>query len=77
MPQPVWLSGLGVIPQSERSPVRFLARAQAWVLGQVSGLGAHERQPINVSLSHRYFFPSLSPSLPHTLKINIFLRKQE
>ena len=26
---PVWLSGLGVVPQRERSPVQFLIRAHA------------------------------------------------
>ena len=55
---------LGVFLQSERSPVWFLVRAHAWVVGQVPGWGACERQAINVSLSHRCFSPSLSPSLP-------------
>ena len=31
---------------------------------------AYERQLINVSLSHRCFSPSLSPSLPLSLEIN-------
>ena len=33
-------------------------------------LGVCERQPIDVSLSHSCFSPSLSPSLPLSLKIN-------
>ena len=32
--------------------------------------GARERQLIDVSLTHRYFSPSLSPFLPLSVKIN-------
>ena len=66
LPWPAWFSGLGVIPQSKRSPVQFLVRAHAWVAGSVPW----KRQPINVSLSHQCFSPSLSPSLTLSLKIN-------
>ena len=33
------LSGLGIIPQRERSPVQFPVRAHAWVAGLVPGQG--------------------------------------
>ena len=50
--------------------VRFPARARAWVVGQAPLLGVCKRQPTDVSLKHRCFSPSLSPSLPLSLKIN-------
>ena len=71
----VWLGREGVIPPSNKSPVQFLVRAWAWVLGSVPSWGAYERQPINVSLSLRFFSPLLSPSLP-TLKINNILKQE-
>ena len=37
VPWLVWLSGLGIIPQAERSPVWFLVRAHAWVVHQDPG----------------------------------------
>ena len=41
-------------------------------------LEACKRQPINVSLAHIYFSPSLSPSFPLSLKINkIFKEKMK
>ena len=55
-PWPVWLSWLGVFPQSERSSVWFPVRAHAWVVGSVSGRGTYKRQLINVSLSHQCFW---------------------
>ena len=30
----MWLSGLGIVPQTKRSPVQFQVRAHAWVEGQ-------------------------------------------
>ena len=51
---------LGIILQSQRSRVRFLVTAQAWVAGSDPSQGTHERQPINVSLP--LFLPPL-PSL--------------
>ena len=57
----VWLS-LCVIPQSQRSPVRFPGRAHAtWVVGSVPCLSRCEGWPIDVSLSHQCFAPSLLP----------------
>ena len=50
MPWLVWLSGLGVVLQTERSRVRFPVRAHAWVAGSVPDWGAYERQPVDVSL---------------------------
>ena len=63
----VWLSWLGVILPSKRLPVQFSVRAHAWVAGSVLAQCAGERQPINVSLSHRCFSPSISPYLPLSL----------
>ena len=40
-------------------------------------MGACERQPVNVSLAHRCFFPSPSPSLPLSLKISKIFRKKK
>ena len=37
--------------------------------------GTYKRQPIHVSLSHRCFSPSFSPSLPLSLKINKIFKK--
>ena len=69
-PWPVWLSGLGIIPQSKRPPVRFPVRAHAWVAGLEPGRDICERQPSAVSLPHRCFSPSLS--LPSPLSKNEF-----
>ena len=65
----VCLSGLSTGLQVKKTLARFPIRAHAWVAGQAPGWGAHERQPIDVSLTHQCFFPSLSPSLL-SLKIN-------
>ena len=35
LPWLVWLSGLGIIPQTTKSPVRFLVRAYEWVVGLI------------------------------------------
>ena len=59
----VWLSESDVILQTERSLVRFLVRAHAWVEGQVPLWGLARG-------NHTLMFPSLSPSLPLLLKIN-------
>ena len=56
LPWLVWLSGSGIILQTERLPVGFLVRAHAWVVGQVPGWG-HER-------GNQLMFLSLSFSLP-------------
>ena len=69
LPWPVWLGGLGVVPQSKMSPVRFSVRAHVCLVVSVPSWGTYERQLIDVSLSHRYFSPSLSPSHPLSLKI--------
>ena len=45
------------------------------VIGLVPSWGTCERQLIDISLFHRRFFPSLSPSLPLSLKINKSLKK--
>ena len=65
-----WLSCFGVVLQTKTSPVQFPVRAHAWVAGSVPGWGTCKRQLISVSLIHRCFSPSLSPSLLISLKIN-------
>ena len=67
------LRELGVVLQSERSPVRIPVRAQAWAAASVPGWGVRERQPVEV-LTHGCFAPSLSPSL--SLSENHILNKQ-
>ena len=54
---------VGIVPQSERSPVRFPVRAHAWVVGLVPG------QAMGESVDP-CFSPTLSPSLSHSLRIN-------
>ena len=70
---------VGHHPQGEGSPVWFPVRAHAWVSGLVPGCGVvrvhNERQAIDVSLSRGCFSPSLSPSLPLSLKINKIFKK--
>ena len=63
LPCPVWLSGLGVVPRAERSPVRPQATARAGVLSPVPGQGEHERPPVAVPLLLGCFSPSPSSSL--------------
>ena len=62
-PSLMWINWLGIIPQSEGSPVRFLVRAHVWVTGLDPVLGVCERQLINVSL-----LLFLSPFTPHKKK---------
>ena len=52
----MWLSWLGIIPQTERLSVRFLVRANAWVVGLVPIWGAYGRQLIDASVP--LFLPS-------------------
>ena len=68
-PWPLWLSWLGVVLQSEVSPLQFLMRAHAWFAGLDPSQGVYKRQPINASLSDWCFSPS-SPTCPLSLKIN-------
>ena len=59
----MWLSGVGTVPQTEKSPVQFLVRADAWVVvwSPVGGMG-EATDPS--SLSHRCFSPSFSFPFP-------------
>ena len=62
----MWPSGLSIIPQTKRSLVQFPVRAHAWVAGQI-------RSPVGgvwEATTYWCFSPSLSPSLPLSLKIN-------
>ena len=58
---------VGIVLQTEKSPVWVPVRACAWVMGfcalPCQALTEGRRQSIDVSLSHQYFFPSHSPSL--------------
>ena len=51
MPWLVRLSSLSVVLQTKRSPVPFLVRAHAEVMGLVPGQGAYIWQLVDVSLS--------------------------
>ena len=59
----VWLNKLSAGLQTKGSPVRFPVRAHAWVEGQAPGRGY-------ITGNNTLIFLSLSPSLPHFLKIN-------
>ena len=61
----------------ENRKVAGLISGQGTGLGFGPGpqLGACERQPIDVSLTHQHFSPSLSPSLPLSSKINKILKR--
>ena len=67
-PWSLWLSLLGVVLQTKRLLVRFPIRARAWVVGSVPSWGRCKRQPVNDSLTHQCFSPSLSPSPSHSLE---------
>ena len=64
---PVWLSWMGIVQQSEMSPLRCPVRAHAWVAGSVSGGSACERWPVDVSLPWMFLSLSFSPT-PLSLK---------
>ena len=71
MPWLVWLSWLGVVPQSERLLVRFLVRSYAWVVGSVPGVGAPTRGDRLMFLSHiDVSLPLFLPSFFLSLKIS-------
>ena len=60
----MWLSGLGVIPQTKGSQVQFPVRAHAWVVGQVPSRG-------HVRGNYTLMFLSLSlPPFPSLKKKN-------
>ena len=61
-----WLGGS---LQIERSLVRFLVRAHAWVAGQAPSGGVGEATDGCFSCTLMFLSP-LSPSLPFSLKIN-------
>ena len=65
----MWLSWLGIVPQSAMSSVQFPVKAQAWVAGPHPQTG-----PVQEA-TNQCFSPSLSPSL----KINkiFFLKKRK
>ena len=57
LPQLVWLTGLGVILQTEKSLVRLQVRAHAWAVGQVPpspspARGVREATETYISLTH-------------------------
>ena len=68
----VWLSWLGIIPQSKASQVCFPISAHAWVVGLLPGvpsLDAYEGQLMDVSL------PLFLPPFPVSKKINKIFKK--
>ena len=69
VPWLLWLSGLGAGLWTKRMSVWFPVRAHARVAGQVPSCEC-VRGNQSIHLSHRCFSPSLSPSLPPSLKIN-------
>ncbi|KAF6075070.1 hypothetical protein HJG60_009468 [Phyllostomus discolor] len=50
------------------TPPPIPVRAHVWVVCSIPSQGTCRRQSIDVSLLHRYFSLSLSPSLPFSLK---------
>ena len=67
LPQPVLLSWLGAVLQTERWLVGFHVGAHAWGVGSAPSQGIYGRQPIDVSFLHQCFSPSLSPTFPLSL----------
>ena len=66
----VWLSWLGIVPETKRSPVRFPVRVYAWVEGPIPSWGTHGPKEVSQSmfLSHIDISLSLSPCLAYSLK---------
>ena len=58
----MWLSGLGGVLQTERSPVQFLVRAGPWVAGQLPVEGMKEATA-----------QCFSPSLPFPFSKNKYI----
>ena len=73
----MWLSGLSAGLQTKGLPLPI--PSQDTCLGCRPGpqLGTCEREPIDISLTHWWFSPSLSPSLSRSLKINFFKKQVE
>ena len=69
LPWAMWLSGLGIVPQTKRSPVWF-------PVGHTPELWDRLRGGIVLQATDQCLSPFLSPSLPLSLKINkIFSNK--
>ena len=68
----VWLNWLDIVLQTKRLPVQSPVPTHAWAAGLVPSHYMYGRLPIDVSLSHRCFSPSISPSLPISLKVKKF-----
>ena len=60
----VWLSLLGITPQTKMLPVQFLVRAHMWVAGLVPSKGVCKRQQINVLAHINVSLPLLLPPFP-------------
>ena len=67
----MWLTGLGIVLQTKRSPGRFLVRACAWLVGQVPSRD-RERGKQLMFLSHSHSLP-LSKINKYFLKRNKLL----
>lgn len=61
-----WPSCLSIFLCTEGLPILFPVKAYNQVVGSIPSQDAHQRQQINVSLSHEFF--SLFISLPASLK---------
>ena len=55
-----YVAWLGVIPQSERSPVISLVRVHSWLQVKSQSGAVYKKQPIDVSLPLSPSFPPLS-----------------
>ena len=73
----VWLCELGIVPQTKKF-ARWIPGPQT-CLGCRPGpqMGVCKKQSIDISLAYRYFFPSLCPSLPRSLKTYKILKKKK
>ena len=70
VPWLIWLGGLGASLQTERSPVRFPARAHAWDMDQVLLSWGCGRGSRSMYLSHMdVSLPLFLPPFP-SLKVN-------
>ena len=65
----MWLSGLSASLWTKGSQVWFPVGAHAWVVGHVGPPVGGMRE----ATTHWCFSPSLSPTLPHSLKINKYI----
>ena len=61
---------VGNYPAKERIAGSIPSQGTCLGVGSIPRQGVFKKQPINVSVSHQCFSPSLSPSFPFSLNIN-------